>query len=118
MADNTPFLIINPNSNNGKTSKEINDILSVAKKVLGDFSYDLTTKMGDGVVLANKAKKEGYKTIVAIGGDGKNPIRMDNPSMPFLSNVRFGNTHFWKYHDYGKNLEYRNTSGAIADFTL
>jgi hypothetical protein len=55
---------------------------------------------------------------LAIGGDGKNPIRMENPPMPFLSNVRFCNTHFWKYHDYGKNLEYHNTSGGIADFTL
>ena len=55
---------------------------------------------------------------LAIGGDGKNPIRMENPSMPFLNNVRFCNTHFWKYHDYGKNLEYHNTSGAVADFIL
>jgi len=43
---------------------------------------------------------------------------MENPFMPFLSNVRFGNTHFWKYRDYGKDLEYHNTSGAVADFTL
>ena len=55
---------------------------------------------------------------LTIGGDGKNPIRMENASMPFLSNVRFCNTRFWKYHDYGKNLEYHNTSGGIADFTL
>jgi hypothetical protein len=55
---------------------------------------------------------------LAIGGDGKNPIRMENPFLPFLSNVKFGNTHFWKYHDYGKDLEYHNTSGAAADFTL
>ena len=55
---------------------------------------------------------------LAIGGDGKNPIRMENPPMPFLNNVRFCNTHLWKYHDYDKNLEYHNTSGAIADFTL
>ena len=55
---------------------------------------------------------------LVIGGDGKNPVRMENPSMAFLNNVRFCNTHFWKYYDYGKNLEYHNTSGAIADFTL
>jgi hypothetical protein len=55
---------------------------------------------------------------LAIGGDGKNPISMGNAPMPFLSNVRFANTHYWKYHDYGKNLEYHNTSGAIGDFIL
>ena len=58
------------------------------------------------------------KMSLAIGGDRKNPIRIENPTLPNISNARFCNTHFWKYHDYGKNLEYINTSGAIADFTL
>ena len=55
---------------------------------------------------------------LAIGGDGKNPMRLENPPMPFVANVRFCNTHFWKYHDYGKNLEFHNTSGVMADFVL
>ena len=55
---------------------------------------------------------------LAIGGDRKNPMCLENPPMPFISNARFCNTHFWKYHDHGKNLEYHNTSGATADFTL
>jgi hypothetical protein len=55
---------------------------------------------------------------LAIGGDRKNPMRLENPPMPFISNARFCNTHFWKYHDHGKNLEYHNTSGATADFIL
>jgi hypothetical protein len=55
---------------------------------------------------------------LAIGGDRKNPMRLENPPMPFISNAKFCNTHFWKYHDHGKNLEYHNTSGATADFTL
>ena len=58
------------------------------------------------------------KMSLAIGGDGKNPIRLENPTMRFLANVKFCNTEFWKYHDYGKNLEYHGTSGAIADFAL
>ena len=55
---------------------------------------------------------------LTVGGDGKNPVRIENPAMPFIHNVRVCNTRFWKYHDYGKNLEYHDTSGAIADFTL
>ena len=55
---------------------------------------------------------------LAIGGDRKNPMRLENPQMPFISNAKFCNTHFWKYHDHGKNLEYHNTSGATADFVL
>lgn len=59
-----------------------------------------------------------FEMSLAIGGDRKNPMSLDNPPMPFLSNVKFCNTRFWKYHDYGKNLEYHNTSGATADFSL
>ena len=70
MADASPFLIINPNSNNGKTSKQIEEILTTAKGVFGDFNYELTVKQGDGFLLAKKAKEEGYKTIVSVGGDG------------------------------------------------
>jgi hypothetical protein len=55
---------------------------------------------------------------LTVGGDGKNPVRIENPAMPFLTNARVANTRFWKYHDYGKNLEYHNTSGAVADFHL
>jgi hypothetical protein len=56
--------------------------------------------------------------VLTVGGDGKNPIRMENGGLTFLSNVRVCNTRLWKYHDYGKNLEYRHTSGQVADFAL
>jgi hypothetical protein len=55
---------------------------------------------------------------LAIGGDGKNPMRLVNPPMPFLTDVKFCNTHLWKYHDYGKNLIFHNTSGVTAAFNL
>lgn len=55
---------------------------------------------------------------LTVGGDGKNPIRMENSGLPFLFDVKICNTRLWKYHDYGKDLEYRNTSGQIADFAL
>lgn len=52
---------------------------------------------------------------LTTGGDGT-PIRMENSWNPTLSNIKFCNTDLWKYHDYGKNLEFHNTSGVIADF--
>ena len=58
------------------------------------------------------------KMSLTVGKDGKSPIRIENPRQPFLSNVKLCNTQFWEYHDYGKSLEYQNTSGQIADFTL
>jgi hypothetical protein len=58
------------------------------------------------------------KMALTVGGDGKNPMRIENFAMTSLTNIRFCNTQFWKYHDYGKNLEFHNTSGAVADFDL
>ena len=58
------------------------------------------------------------KLTLTIGGDGKNPIRLENPTMTCYSDIKFCIADFWKYHDYGKNLEYHNTSSQIADFTF
>lgn len=58
------------------------------------------------------------KMSLTVGGDGINPITMENPRNTDRTNVRFCNTEFWKYHDYGKNLEFHSTSGVIADFAL
>ena len=70
MANETPFLVINPNANEGKTEKILDEILETAKKILGGFEYELTTKVGDGIELAKKAKDAGHKTIISVGGDG------------------------------------------------
>ena len=56
------------------------------------------------------------KMSLTVGGDSKNPMRLENHRNPAFSNVRFCNTQTWKYHDYGKNLEFHNTSGVMADF--
>ena len=54
---------------------------------------------------------------LTVGGDGKTPIRMENGGMSFLTDVKIC-TGDWKYNDYGKNLEYHNTSGQAAEFAL
>ncbi|MHA1155106.1 MAG: diacylglycerol/lipid kinase family protein [Candidatus Heimdallarchaeota archaeon] len=70
MADKTHFLVINPQANERKTQDKLDLILAEAKETLGDFQYGLTTCIGNGIDLAQQAKEEGYKTIVAVGGDG------------------------------------------------
>ncbi len=70
MADNVPYLIINPNAQDKRLSKKIDEILKSAKKAFGEFQYELTTKIGDGIPIAKKAISEGYNTLVSVGGDG------------------------------------------------
>lgn len=55
---------------------------------------------------------------LTTGGDNKNPMRLENPRSPAFSKVRFCHTRTWSYHDYGKGLEFHNTSGVIADFVF
>ncbi|MHA1740155.1 MAG: diacylglycerol/lipid kinase family protein [Candidatus Heimdallarchaeota archaeon] len=70
MADNTPYLIINPAADNYKLAKKLDKVLKIAKDVFGDFEYKYTEKIGDGIPYAKQAIKDGYKRLVAVGGDG------------------------------------------------
>jgi len=65
-----PFLVINPNANEGKIAKRIEEILVISKEVLGEFDYKLTTELGEGIPISKQAIKEGFTTIIAVGGDG------------------------------------------------
>jgi hypothetical protein len=87
------------------------------KKTLGFRFVKISISEKQGTYSIVMPYGEQHLTLT-VGGDGKNPIRMENGRLPFLSNVRICNTRVWKYQDYGKNMEYRNTSGQIADFVL
>jgi hypothetical protein len=59
------------------------------------------------------------KLSLTVGGDGKNPQRLENSIFSaMLQDIKICNTHYWKYSDFGKNWEFVNRSGAIADFDL
>lgn len=59
------------------------------------------------------------KLSLTTGGDGKNPQRLENSIFSMmLSDIKICNTHFWKYNDFGKNWEFENRSGVIAEFDL
>ena len=57
------------------------------------------------------------KIALTVGADG-GPIRFENFTRPDLTNIKICNTLYWNYHDYGKSIEFRNTSGSIGDFVL
>jgi hypothetical protein len=59
------------------------------------------------------------KLSFTSGGDGKNPQRLQNSLFSvFYKDIKICNTHFWRYSDFGKDWEFKNRSGAIADFEL
>jgi diacylglycerol kinase (ATP) len=64
-------LVVNPNSSSGVTGKGWDDLYSEITNVLGkNLEVALTKKSGDGATLTRQFLKQGFKKVVAIGGDG------------------------------------------------
>src|SRR5919201_5534295 len=65
------ILVVNPNSCSGLTGKGWDDLYSKIKDILGgNIEVAFSKKPGDGTSLARQFLKQGFKNIVAIGGDG------------------------------------------------
>ena len=60
-----------------------------------------------------------WEASLTVGGDGKNPQRIENSvfgrSFPVLY---ICNTHYWNYHDFGRDWDFKNRSGARAEFDI
>jgi len=65
-----PFFVINPNANTGRLGKNLDKVLKKTEEYLGKFEYALTKGPKHEKELAKKAIDEGYRTLVAFGGDG------------------------------------------------
>jgi YegS/Rv2252/BmrU family lipid kinase len=70
-ADATTIIIVNPNSCGGLTGKNWESLHASIRQVLGEnLKVVLSKKPGDGTIIARKYLKRGFKSIMAIGGDG------------------------------------------------
>ena len=70
MADLKTFLVVNPQSANGRTGSRFPEISAALKAGLDDFEYAFTTRQGHATELARGAIQRGFQRIVAVGGDG------------------------------------------------
>jgi YegS/Rv2252/BmrU family lipid kinase len=66
----TAFAVVNPQSGGGRTARQMGAIGSALKQALGDVIVGTTRAQGDATRLVRKALDQGYRRIVAIGGDG------------------------------------------------
>ena len=88
------------------------------KKALGIKYVDISLNQ-EGKTYHIKMPNGEMKLSLAPGGDGKNPQKIENSLFSmFLSDIKICNTHFWKYNDFGKQWDFVNRSGAIAEFNL
>jgi hypothetical protein len=58
------------------------------------------------------------KIMYTVGGDLKNPIQVLNPVEDWMGQARICDTLYWKYFDYGKNVDKKHTSGASVDWVM
>jgi diacylglycerol kinase family enzyme len=64
-------LIVNPNSGGGATGKNWENIHKQIKEILGDNpQVAFGQKSGDGTTLARNFLRNGFKKVIALGGDG------------------------------------------------
>ncbi len=90
----------------------------LVRKILGFKYVDINLKREGNTFHVTMPFGE-MKQSFALGGDGKNPPRLENSVFSImLSDIKICNTHYWKYNDYGKNWAFTNRSGAIANFDL
>lgn len=64
------FFVVNPASAGGKTKKLWPQIKSLAEKERTDFGFYLTSHRMEASRITSRAIKEGYRKIIAVGGDG------------------------------------------------
>jgi len=63
-------IIVNPVAGNGQVGKNWPHIAQMLRERQIHFSYDLTERIGHAIHLTRKAIADGYRTIIANGGDG------------------------------------------------
>lgn len=64
------FLIMNPGSKGGKSSKKFQRVFDILDKNNINYDYKITSSLEDAYTFSVEANQKGYDVIVAMGGDG------------------------------------------------
>lgn len=65
-----PLVILNPNSQGGKTGERAEELCRVIERYLGPIDCEHTTARRHAVDIAERAANEGREKLIAVGGDG------------------------------------------------
>ncbi|MBW1679114.1 MAG: DUF1326 domain-containing protein [Deltaproteobacteria bacterium] len=103
--------------------RKVLDILAVnalggnfMKKVFGVQYVKIEIEEGEDMVYLKMPSGE-MKMHLTKSHDG-NPVRLENTTMPFLSNVKTAHTSFWNWSDYNRHYDYKNRCGTWANFVM
>jgi hypothetical protein len=88
----------------------------IMKKVFGVRYVKIDIEEGEETVYFKIPSGE-MKMRLTKSHDG-NPVRLENATLPFLSNVKAAHTPFWNWSDYNRHYDYKNRCGTWADFVM
>jgi len=63
-------VIVNPESNQGRTRRRWNEIREALKKSLREYKYEFTEKPLHAIEITRQAIKDGTELVIGVGGDG------------------------------------------------
>jgi len=103
--------------------REILDVLAVnalgaalMKKVLGTEYVKIDVEKAEDTVHVKMPSGE-MKMQLTRSNDGQ-AVRLENVTLPFLSNVKAAHTPFWHWSGYNRHYDYKNRCGTWADFVM
>lgn len=64
------FVVVNPNSSNGRTGRRWRQIARAVEEVVGPFAHEFTAGPLHATQLTRQALRDGYEMVVSVGGDG------------------------------------------------
>ena len=85
-------------------------------RVLGVHYAKIDVQEGDGWIQVGMPTGE-MRMELTRGIDGS-PVRLENVTMPFLSNVKAAHAPYWRWADHGRHFDYTDRCGTWADFTM
>ncbi|MBN1663163.1 MAG: DUF1326 domain-containing protein [Deltaproteobacteria bacterium] len=88
----------------------------MARKILGVKFVPIEIRDEPGrYIISNPYCRQ--QMTMTIGKDGKTPIIIENSVTRWTKNVKVYNGE-WSFTDYGKKLEFHQTSGQVAEFSF
>lgn len=100
----TVFVVFNPASGRGNGQKRLKRYLELLGMYLPKAQHAVTSRAGEEAELADKAIADGFRTIVAVGGDGTWSHTADRILASGKEGVRFGILPSGTGNDFGRSL--------------
>ncbi len=86
------------------------------KRVLGVHYVPITIEESEGAVSFSMPSGK-MRMELTKGFDG-GPVRLENPTLPFISDVKTAHAPYWDWAGHDRHFEYKNRCGTWADFAM